>query len=312
MRSLCGTYLPVHAMGRLKGKTPCATITHGSGPPESVAIACRGTGIGDTVHEMPALWQKKQEGCDITYIAPRNRRLLIESLGIRFMPLDTAGAGWEERNKGHYGKIYSTFAWCLIPHIAPYTPAKIRFAQFADCIETTLPERFSWDCLRSAQEKITPSEILFAPFSYNNLRMLNRWHSIARELQTIAPVTVIGTDKRFVEKFGIVRARNTRELIGYVERAKLVLAVDNGVLALALALRKPTIGIFGPTDPALVFHQFGKYHEIHGVAVQPTKGSYRMDCRLPCNFQSNHGWNINARCSIFADCMLSYTIQDSV
>src|SRR5579883_1583593 len=92
VRSLCGTYLPVHAMGRLKGKTPCATITHGSGPPESVAIACRGTGIGDTVHEMPALWQTKQEGCDITYIAPRNRRLLIESLGIRFMPLDTAGA----------------------------------------------------------------------------------------------------------------------------------------------------------------------------------------------------------------------------
>src|SRR4051812_21057736 len=43
----------------------------GKGPEKNICILFNGNGIGDAIHAMPAVWQKVQEGYDITvYMHP--------------------------------------------------------------------------------------------------------------------------------------------------------------------------------------------------------------------------------------------------
>jgi ADP-heptose:LPS heptosyltransferase len=48
---------------------------------------------------------------------------------------------------------------------------------------------------------------------------------------------------------------NLRELAAVLKRAKLFVGIDSGVMHMASALDIPTVGIFGPTDPAYVAPQ---------------------------------------------------------
>jgi len=48
------------------------------------------------------------------------------------------------------------------------------------------------------------------------------------------------------------KTHSLRELIEQISRARLVISVDTGILHLASAMGKPSISIFGPTDPVFV------------------------------------------------------------
>src|SRR5690242_18482392 len=94
--------------------TPYIRRIDGTGSTEEIAIICRGTGIGDTVHEMPALYERAK-GCRLTYIGPRQRRFMIEPMGIRYIALESISRNWIEEHKHEYGTIYDTFGWALVP-----------------------------------------------------------------------------------------------------------------------------------------------------------------------------------------------------
>lgn len=101
------------------------------------------------------------------------------------------------------------------------------------------------------------------------------------------------------------------ELIQIVNNAKLVVAVDNGILALALALRKPVVAIFGPTDEHCIIWQFKKYQDMSNVRVLRSQLPDKH-CKRPCSFQEARGWNKKGKCSkeTYSDCLQELSTKD--
>ncbi len=58
-------------------------------------------------------------------------------------------------------------------------------------------------------------------------------------------------------------------VLGVLDAAAAVLAVDGGVLHAAVALGRPTVGLFGPTDPAIWF-PYGHLDACRVLATRPT------------------------------------------
>lgn len=110
------------------------------------------------------------------------------------------------------------------------------------------------------------------------------WGRFAREVQTRtgARIVLVGGPQdapiaREVERFAssavrsLVGQTRLEELVALVARADLVASGDSGPLHLAVALGRPALGVYGPTDPAL----HGPYRP-----TAPTR-VHRKD--LPCS-----------------------------
>lgn len=313
-------------------KYPAILRYRGYGDAKKIAIMIRSSGIGDTVHMMSALAQKVRDGYDVTVCDDRPRRFMLEPLGVRFIARQTCSYSWEQQHRSEYGMIYSLYAAPLVPHYgspdsfigtdrAQWYETDLgdgwyftgrndsRFQLFANAIETTLPECFSWDCLR--QPEHIENDILFSPWSHSNNRTASHWLNIRQGLKENfdCNIITIGTDKSFSRRFGIHVAPTLKQLVSYVQGARMVVAVDNGVLALALALQKPCVMIAGPHDHKIVFDQFKKYHEVYGDVVYPPPPG---GCDMPCNWEKRKGFGVGGRCVMFADCMMAHTAETVV
>lgn len=63
----------------------------------------------------------------------------------------------------------------------------------------------------------------------------------------------------------VVPALEWREFLGFLQHARAVVTVDGAVTHAAVALGRPTVALFGPTDPAVWFPyaNFGPYRVVH-------------------------------------------------
>ncbi len=100
------------------------------------------------------------------------------------------------------------------------------------------------------------------------------------------------------------------EMLRIVDDASLIVAVDNGILALALALKKPCVAIFGPTDEHCIIWQFKRYQSMDNVRVIRSELP-DAHCRRPCSFQKARGWDVKGKCSHeqHSDCLQEISAQ---
>jgi ADP-heptose:LPS heptosyltransferase len=114
------------------------------------------------------------------------------------------------------------------------------------------------------------------------------WAVVARRLRADGAIVVLagGEEERPLSRAVGERAggdlldltgRTTiPELLALLERASAVVAGDTGPLHLAIALERPVVGIYGPTDPAIC----GPYRAARAVVVRhvlPCAPCYRLD-----------------------------------
>jgi hypothetical protein len=93
------------------------------------------------------------------------------------------------------------------------------------------------------------------------------------------------------------------ELIAKIESAQIVIATDNGILALALALNKWCIALMGPTDWHCMIEQFKPYMtDTRYICLYSDKAD--SQCKRPCSFQADRGFEVNGKCANGrADCL---------
>jgi ADP-heptose:LPS heptosyltransferase len=102
-------------------------------------------------------------------------------------------------------------------------------------------------------------------------------------------------------------AKDLPSLVALLESAEAVIATDNGILALAIALGKSTVAIFGPTDHVVIAEQFAEYGDISKLVIVRSDASDEACCR-PCNFQYERGFERAGKCAKGrADCIEEIT-----
>jgi hypothetical protein len=284
--------------------TPAPHI--GTGPAHRIALLLHDNGIGDAIHAMPALSQKVRDGFEVHVYSRAFVRRCYESVGCHWHAMDTPTIGWIDDHTAEYGRIYSLSQWCMI-HEAETNgnPTLTRFEQFAALIETGLPDRFRWDVrllTRGMVQKEGPDAVGYGHYIVLALdatlhqRSYPHRQSLVRALRTEEPgVIELGT---LPSQF---RCDTFDELVSLIFHADLVVSVDTGSLALALALGTPVVALFGPSDSASIVEQFRRYRPSMEATVMAshTYGG----CAAPCNFTEARGWQVDGKCKRIADCM---------
>lgn len=285
------------------------TIKHvGTGDPMSICVLFGHNGIGDDIHVMPALHQKIQDGYTVTVIGKEFTRLCFESVGCTFRKASGYEADHIQENLKHYGAIYNMQMLC-VEHdwYSEGNITKTRFEQAAEYLEVELPEKFNWDVAffkRFRKNVASGGSILYALTSSAALR------TYPRQVEISALPHIYNHPNIFIGGAGYI-APDFITLLGKILSASVVVSVDNGILAIALALGKPVVAVFGPTDANCVVHQFSKYRDMSNVTVLAPKQF--AGCTLPCSTQKTRGFHVNGKCDYadgYSDCLTSIEPKD--
>ncbi|MBL7987662.1 MAG: hypothetical protein JNJ94_06350 [Chlorobi bacterium] len=289
-----------------------ATRTNGHGEPNRIALLLsghdNGNGMGDDIHALPAIAQRAQLGCSIDVFTRKFRLPLFNhpawsNIGVRAFAGEELGVGSTPMLQGRYGAIYSLTQWCLIHDAATGGNVVVdRFDQFASLIDTFAPQRFSFPSYIAAPDMTanTSSGVVVALTASGFKRSIptregrNLIRGIIREELPKERMLNLGLPQHGGELLPTWGA-----IVNAVASARVVVSVDTGVLALALALNRPTIAIFGPTTPRIVVQQFARYTDgFSPTVLQPNrhKVSDRSGCQFPCNFQSARGYGEGNTC----------------
>ena len=265
----------------------------GNGPDHRILLLMKGNGMGDDIHAMPVVWQKVQDGYDVAVVGREFTKECFTSIGAKFIPEKEAYIGWWREQLNDYGTIYSLNEWCIshdedtggfIEHD--------RFTQLARILDTTVPASFSWQDFLGATVEPTDYTVL-ALESSSQFRTYHRDREIKRGIHGKVVECKSGSHATF------------RDIIETVSKAKQVVAVDNGILNLALALGVPVVGVFGPTDERMIAQPFSRFHAIEFQAVRKFSMPY---CQTPCSFQDARGYG--EHCANYAECMRAVLPQD--
>lgn len=273
-------------------------VTRGYGPKRSVCIWLADNGLGDHIHSMPAVYQKVRHGYDVTVMVNEWYRGCFEPLGatVEHVDQDEVRMGWTDRNRHRFDFMYSVKQWCF--GTTPLEgPLLTRFEQFAQSIDGSLPETFSWiqhltpvDLYKNAPESLRP--IVLAPYAESLHRSYMWAHTLKQRMaeHLDAPIVQLGPVKwrDYVPTF--------QDLVNVIYSSRLVVTVDTGALALALAMKKPVVAVFGPTDERTYALQFSKYHPILLRRLRAESGhAFACHCKLDPAHQD--------RCTLYARCM---------
>lgn len=283
----------------------------GTGPENKVCLLVNVNGLGDDLHSMPAIAQKIADGHEVSigglddYRANRMfNAKIFTSLGCQLIPC--VEKGFIDDNLQHYSAIHSLKMWCLEHDWDTKGDVELtRFDQFARHIETPLPESFSWiDHLRPERPTRRRDMIILAMTSSSVRRSYGDQLSLLQAYQEHnLSARLIGG----VHKGG--KVDSFEELIDLIYHARLVVAVDNGILALALALETPVLAVFGPTDENTIVWQFKRY--VNTDSVRVLRSDTHDVCRRPCSFQGERGHSVNGKCKpeTYSDCIVEITPQ---
>jgi len=284
--------------------------TLGCGPEKSICLLLQRNGIGDAIHALPAISQKIKDGYSITVVAEPFVQEWFVRAGCTFQPAQEMMVGFIQENKHKYSKFYSLSQWCIDhDEVSNGSPTVARFQQFADLIETVLPAAFEWESILKP-ERTTKTNVALGLQSSSNHRSFLQAVELRRELKALGLSTLeIGNGR------GKRCASTLQELVNWIHSAEIIIAVDSGVLAIALALQKPVIALFGPTSEEIIVHQFNKYQLLDlPVLRSTTEDSCKDSCKRPCNFQRVKGYGIDGKCKKqgYSDCMKEISVQEII
>lgn len=278
----------------------------GRGDPQRVALLLsghyNGNGMGDDIHALPAIAQRALLGYSVDVYTREFRLPLFNhaawsELGVRAFAGESLGVGSHAALMEQYGEIYSLTQWCLLHDAA--TRGEVvtdRFDQFAGLIDTFTPAHFDFPRYMDAPSipiedrggvvaALTASGFKRSIPSREGRAIIRR--AIREELGDV-PVLNLG-----LPEHGGVLLPTWGEVVRAVAAARLVVSVDTGILAVALALNRPTIALFGPTTPQIVVHQFARYIDgFSPVVLQPNRNTVQQSfgCQFPCNYHSQRGY----------------------
>jgi len=287
----------------------------GSG--KGVAIVMSQHGIGDDISAMPAIKAKRDEGYEVTVFCKPFSRKIWQSLGCKTYPSVEVIDGQEESIVSHdafignnfegerevfnlknrFEVIYKLNQWSIWQRRnGSNITWENRIHAFAELIETTVPNSFSWIEYLRPQRIPKDNYILFAPDSASRARCLSSQKKLFRELSKQGTVVMFGQDSMYHKRLPLRLARvgkkdtlrlllwdavcytgnffiklwNYRfdkkkilvktfdEFLSYIYCADFVVATDNGVMNAARAFGKPTLGIFGGTKE-IAASQYSEY-----------------------------------------------------
>lgn len=233
------------------------TIKHvGTGDPKKICLLLNLEGLGSDIHAMPAIAQKIKEGFDVHVYARTFSEVCYRSLGCStfyfgdiVQPHELVKILLErghEFNSSHYGAIYNLSNWSQEHEFWHGLNTGVsRFQQFADLIETTLPNEFSWaESLLLSEETPRQDKIYVVPNSSSELRRY-------KDGQQLAELLGGETLNSEYESFS--------KLCSDIYHAKAVVAVDSGILALSCALGTPSFGLMTEASDGSTMTQYGKY-----------------------------------------------------
>ncbi len=261
-------------------------LHRGTGPETSVLLAMLHVGLGAVMNALPAIWQLKEDGNDVTVNCREFQRPIFEALGVTVTTeREPFGMAWTILNNHRYGRVYSLAAWDIW-QCREFGYQKTGSMEcLAEILGVTLPETFSWiDILKP---EIIPGDpyILFAP------NAIEKWRSVPLErLEALGEI---------VSQFGEVVQLNGEECDTWEElrdiifSASSVVTVEGGVANVAGALGKTLVCLQGLTDVENYVGQNRKY--IPELQLYKVSGFQPDGCSLPCWRDSNRGFK-NDRC----------------
>jgi hypothetical protein len=291
--------------------------TMGSGNPMSLCLVmCRigqnGAGLGDHITSLPVIYDLVDRGYKLTIYTNPFYHPLYEELGVDLHDESEMYRGWTDDNAHKYGCIYSLFEWSLDNEIAtggyPNVDRITLFASFFDNIipDYKRPEKFDYSFALDVRPE--PKEyVVFAPHAVEKEGMYRSFpYDLNIDLLLSSKHTVRWLSNRhnnLTEKF-----ETLRELIDVVASAKAVLAVDNGIMHLAMALGVPCFALFGYTNEHTITEPYTQYTPNGLRAVMRTKPSDddAHKCIRPCNGHFAKGFHQNNKCMDSADCMAEF------
>lgn len=299
------TYEQLLVTGRIKNFNRQVFCHQGRADNNRICLMLNTNGIGDDIHSMPAIYAKRRQGYEIhisgleRFTAP-----IFESLGCKIVP--SIGIGEMKEKLTEYHQIYSMKMWCIEHDFDSRGEITLtRFEQFARYLSVNLPEKFSFINHLLPNRKEPRRDIVYLSLVSSTVR-----RSYGREFELMKLFQ--GYDVRALGGVGknAVTAKSFAELVDLVYNAKCVIAVDNGILNLALALGVPTVGIFGPTDEKCIMGQFGRYLDMSKTVV--VKTDKRYSCQMPCSFQPARGYGIKGKCleESYSDCLQDITAEE--
>ena len=292
-------------------------VFRGNGPANRICTVTQAAneqqqnGLGDDFHAMPAVFQKVRDGFDVVVVGRGFTRECWEAVGATFVDKSLVGLGYVDDHLNDFGTIYSARQWC-VRHDEDTNgePVLTRFEQFARFIETDLPAEFSWRDAFNVQPvgAYENQPIALSLESLGSIRSYPKAQSLielAREQfgDRIINISRVGGGTQF---------NDLRHMIEVLLKCRLVVSVDTGILAVALALGIPTLALMGPTSESVIVDQYERYlpHATRNVlrstiATNATIATH--GCMRPCNMQAARGWcverNGRVKCGDFADCL---------
>lgn len=241
----------------------------GDGEQRNILLDLRMNGIGDDIHAMPAIAAKIAQGFKISVIGRAFTRLCFISLGCSFIPEGENEPMMESivnEEDDAFGIIYSLKMWTHehewdTKGICTMSPME----QFAKLIEVELPKEFDWKQLL-VEYKQRPDD-KFITLALTSSSKSRTYQGLGRVIEIIQKNPVmdsvsIGTGKceYSFESFKI--------LAQFIYDSKLVVAVESGILVLALALGKSCIALLGKDAMNKQFIQgFLRYRKLNNVSM---------------------------------------------
>ena len=283
-----------------------ARTDFGAGPLDRIALLAHATGIGDALHMMPTISHLIAMGYDVHVSCRDFWEPIIRVTGATIIPRTRAVVGFVPESLATYSRIISLTAWTFDHEQASHgDPFADRIDQFAAVVDPSIslvapyPYREILGTIPGAKghasSKHNAPRLATGLSATESTRTYPYRAALVADLRRLTPhVTAIGRDA------GAVEYASIGELITAILKCTLVIGVDSGIANLAAALGIPTLGIFGPTDPTTILHQFRRWagnNSIHHIT--PT-GEYQ--CELPCN--TGHGRKLLPECRNTAKCLL--------
>ncbi len=271
-------------MNNFLTKNNCTRVT--GGDPNKVLLALLRTGLGTSVHALPAISQMISDGFEVTVNCKEFQRPIYDAIGCKTTCVrEPFGLSWNQQHGNDYGRIVSLATWDQWQQWESGENTTATMDAFAEILGVELPEEFSWTEKLNVQNFIQKDYILFAPNSLEKFRSLPK--EVADEVELR------------LKEFGNVVRIEGHECAGWNEFRDLitgateVVAVEGGVLNVAGALGKKLLALIGMTEIVSTIEQYRRY--IPDLDYRFVQGYQPHGCSMPCMRQKSRGF-FNDRC----------------
>lgn len=273
-------------------------------------IGQNGSGLGDHIASLPVIYDLVERGYKLTIFTNPFYHSLYEKLGIDLHDESELYRGWEEENVQNYGCIYDLFQWSLDNEVAtggyPDVDRTTLFASFFDNVLPNIERPAAFDYRKALEVEVSPQGyIVYAPHAIEEQGMYRTFpYDLNLHMLLLRKHEVRWLSNRlnnYTERF-----ETLRELVEVVAGAMGVLAVDNGIMHLAMALGVPCFALFGYTNEHTITEPYQHYTP-NGMRTVMRTVPRDSECERPCNGHFAKGFHSDGKkCMESADCMAEF------